>query len=414
MFFAYLLALSCIAIILWEIRLPEKIYQYPFLSASIFLSFLVPQAFSLARYPLFLRTTSIEQTLLMSCLCFWMTWLGYRLRPNSKLIKKLNVSVDERKLVRAGKFLATASFLSSIILRQISISTNDVGNWTGPATILFFFGNLRYIAIAIFLISLLKKHTTGKLFWLCFAILPVLEAVIVSGRRNPTFILLVAIGASLFFVKRWTPPKLLIVLLIILGSFLIPLIGQMRGDFWLALFTGGIGFSDIFAGLDRVLIEGGVLELRNAAMLIEAANHLQKFGLGTGFWSDIIFQYVPGQLVGYDIKQALQIDFGISRADLIDIFGTAFPTGSTRTGIGDSYAEFWYFGCLVFGFIAYFYRHIWISAFYCQSVISQVLYIGLLSPAMLAVTHGVGRFLQDAIFQMIFVGIAFNYSKIRK
>ena len=354
MFFVYLLGASCIFLIMWGIVRPARIYQYPFLSASIFLSFIFPQAIALVRYPLFLKVTSVDQILFVSCLCLWMTWVGYKIRPNPKLIERLNVPLDPKKLFRAGIILALISFLSSLILQQTTISTNDVGNWTGPATILFFFGNLRYIAIAIFLNSFLKKPTIIKFCWLVLGTLPVLEAIVVSGRRNATFTLIILIGASLFFIKRWTPPKILIISIIALGGFLIPLVGQMRGDFWLALFTGNLGISEILTGLDRTFLESGVLELRNAAMLLESANHLQKFGLGTGFWSDIVFQYVPGQVVGYDIKQVLQIDLGGSQADLLNFFGTTFPTGSTKTGIGDSYAEFGYFGCLVFGLIAYF------------------------------------------------------------
>lgn len=411
MFFVYLLGISCILLLGWGVRTPERIYQYPFLSATIFLSFIIPQAISLVRHPFLLKSTSVDQILFVSCLCLWMTWIGYRIRPNLSFIQRLNITVDDKKLFRAGIALVLVSFLSSLVLQRITISTNDVGNWTGPATILYFFGNLRYIAVAIFLTDFLKRRSLVKFLWLAFGILPILETVLVYGRRTPTFTLVILVGVSLFFVRRIAPPRILVIAIIALGAFLIPLIGEMRGNFWIALFTGELGFNTILAGLDRILLKGDVLELRNGAMLLEAANNLQKFGLGTGFWSDIVFQYVPGQLVGYDIKQALQINLGVSQADILNVFGTTFPAGSTKTGIGDSYAEFGYFGCLVFGAIAYLYRHIWISAFYYRNNISQILYIGLLSPALVGVTHGIGRFLQDAIFQIIFVGLAVQYAK---
>lgn len=371
----------------------------------------MPQAMSIVANPAIVSSSAVDGILLVSSTCLWATVVGYRLRPNPRLVSRFNISVDERKLFRAGIILALASFISSLLLSRISVATNEVGNWTGPATILYFFGNLRYIAVAIFFNAYLKKQSAKNLCWLVFGMLPILETVVVYGRRTPTFTLFALIGVSLLFVKRIAPPRLLVITVVVTAAFLIPLIGQLRGEFWAQLFAGNLDVESISSGLDRILLEGDVLELRNGAMLLEVSNHLQKFGLGTGFWNDIVFQYVPGQLVGYDVKQALQLDFGVSQTDLINFFGTAFSPGSTKTGIGDSYAEFGYFGCLVFGAIAYLYRHIWISAFYFNSIIAQILYVGLLSPALVGVTHGIGRFLQDAIFQIIFVGMAARYAR---
>lgn len=414
MLFLYLLGITCVLMLGWELRSPERIYQFPFLISAIFLAFIMPQAVSLVANPLIVSGETTDNILLFSCLCLWLTLAGYQLRPSTKLISKFNIAVNANRLFRGGIVLILVSFLSSVALRQLAVSTNEVGNWTGPATILYFFSSLRYIAVAIFLNAYLQKQTTGRLVWLLFGLLPIVETVLVYGRRAPTFTLFALIGASLFFVKRVMPPRALVVGTIFLMAFLIPLIGQLRGEFWAGLFAGDLRVEDILSGLDRVLLTGDVLELRNGAMLLEAANKLQKFGLGTGFWDDIVFRYVPGQLVGYDIKQALQFDWGVSTTDLITVFGTAFSTGSTKTGVGDSYAEFGYFGCLLFGAIAYFYRHIWISAFYCHSVVAQILYIGLISPALLGVTHGIGRFIQDAIFQFIFILLVVKYSKLTK
>lgn len=371
----------------------------------------MPQAISIVVNPAIVSPTAVDGILLASSTCLWTSVIGYKLRPNPKLVSRLNIPINEHKLFRAGIVLALVSFASSLVLSRISIAVDEVGNWTGPATVLYFFGNLRYIAVAIFFRAYLKKHSIKNLCWLVYSMLPILEMIIVSGRRAPTFTLFALIGVSLLFIKRVVPPRLLVITVVIAAAFLIPLIGQLRGEFWTQLFAGNLDVVSISSGLDRILLEGDVLELRNGAMLLEVSNHLQKFGLGTGFWNDIVFQYVPGQLVGYDVKQALQFDFGVSQTDLVNFFGAAFSAGSTKTGVGDSYAEFGYFGCLVFGAIAYLYRHIWISAFYFNSTIAQILYVGLLSPALVGVTHGIGRFLQDAIFQIIFVGMAAKYSK---
>lgn len=396
---------------MWGMRSSERIYQYPFLIAAIFTAFLMPQAISLVKSPGIVAVSSVDSILLISSLCLWAAWIGYRLRPNRKIIAIFDIQLNDKKLFQIGIFFVLVSLLSSFLLSRITVATNEVGNWTGPATILYFFGNLRYIAIAIFLNDFFQKPSLKKICWVMLGVIPSLEAVLIYGRRTPTFTLLALIGVSLLFVKRLAPPRILAISAVFLGAFLIPLIGAQRGDFWVSLLSGHISVNDFLGGLDRILLQGDVLELRNGAMLLEAANKLQKFGLGTGFWNNIVFQYVPGQLVGYDLKQSLQINWGVSQQDLLNVFGTSFPLGSTKTGIGESYTEFGYLGCLVFGVIAYLYRHIWITAFYFNRKLSQILYIGLLSPAMVGITHGIGRFLQDAIFQAIFVGLAAKYAQ---
>ena len=409
-----LLCASCLCLTFWGMRKPERIYQYPFLVAAIFIAFLMPQAFSLTQNLGVVSAASVESMLIVCCLCLWMSLLFYRIRPNPKIIKRLNRPSDDKKLFQAGMAFACISFASSLLLSRISITTNVYGNWTGPATILYFFGNLRYIALAIFLNSFLRKPSIQRFFWVMVGLVPTLETVLLYGRRTPTFTLLALVGLSLLFVKRVTPPRFLVVIFIFLAAFLIPVIGTQRGDFWNAFLSGTLEPSSILEGLDRILLKGDVLELRNGTMLLEAADKLKKFGLGSGLWNDIVFQYVPGQLVGYDLKQSLQANWGVSSEDLLQVFGIVFSPGSTKTGVGESYAEFGYLGCLVFGAIAYLYRHVWIAAFYLDNKISQVLYAGLLSPAMVGVTHGIGRFLQDAIFQMVFVGLAAKYAQKRK
>ncbi|NJO92983.1 MAG: hypothetical protein HC831_31500 [Chloroflexia bacterium] len=177
------------------------------------------------------------------------------------------------------------------------------------------------------------------------------------------------------------------------------------------LFSGRFNEIDFSSGIDRILLSGDVLELRNAAMIIEAVDRSGSFGYGSGFWNDIVFQYVPGQIVGYDFKKSLQFNSTISE-DIINFYGTSFSRGSTHTGIGDSYLEFGFAGCLIFALIAYFFKHIWLSSIYDSSIYSQFLYIGLISPILIGVTHGVGIFFQHAILQIICVWGVWKYSHI--
>jgi hypothetical protein len=63
--------------------------------------------------------------------------------------------------------------------------------------------------------------------------------------------------------------------------------------------------------------------------------------------------------------------------------------------------------------MGYLFKNLWIISVNPNSIVFRVLYMGLVSPAMVSVTHGVGRFFQEAIFQAGLVGLATYYSRMK-
>lgn len=399
LFFKLLIAI-CIGLLVWGIAKPERIYQYPFLMGSIFTSFLLPQAFSLVNNPGAVSGIALERVLIVSCLCAAMCWIGYNYKTNTQLLKKLYIPLNEDKLFRAGIILTIIGYIFRILLLNTNVEIAENSNWTGPATIFFFFAQVSNISFMIFMLLCLKRLNKASIIAAIISGYPLFDSIISAGRRQNTLTFLVIIGISLFFERRLLPPRVLTIFLTILTAVLIPIIGQMREDFWLAVFSGNLSGIDFQSSIDKVL-EGEILELRNAALLMEAAIRNNQYGHGTGFWDSLVFQYVPGQIVGYDLKSSLQ--FNWTAFDLVELFGYSIPNGSTITGIGDSFIEFGYFGCLIFAFTAYFFKHLWISSVVQRSIFSQVLYAGMISPALVGLTHGIGRLLQELVFQLIFV-----------
>ncbi|MEO1392663.1 MAG: hypothetical protein AAFV90_07110 [Cyanobacteria bacterium J06634_5] len=399
----------CLCLLARGILGGRKVYDFPTLMTFVFISFVLPQAVSLVDNPGIVSDSSVEKVMLMTCICLLASWIGFNIKPSSKILKKFSYLIDDKKLFRSGIFLSAIGLLSVVLLQKIDIQIAENSNWTGPATIIYFFGNLRHIGFSILLNLLLRKGNARNLIGALFSLIPVLYMVVVAGRRASAFMLLITIGLNLFYTKKIIPPKLLTISSVVSAALLIPLLGAMRGDFWSLLFSGQVDKIDFFAGINRIVDSGDVLELRNAAMLIEATDVNHSFGLGAGFWNSIVFQYVPGQLLGYEFKQSLQFK-DAAEANIINLYGTSFSSGSTVTGMGDSYAEFGFLGCLVFVLIAYGMRHLWLSSLDYFNVYSQTLYIVLVSSALLSVTHGVGTFFQHAIAQMLCVWIVWRYS----
>lgn len=407
-----LFILICLGLLIWGMVRVERIYQYPFFMGSMFFSFILPQVFALIDNPGILNQETIERVLLMSCLCAVASWIGYQLPLNTKLLNKLDIKVDDKKLFFANTVLMGFSLFFYLLMARSNIQQDESagGNWTGAATIYIFFARLIYIAFAFFLIEFLKRPTLQNLIFVIISGWMPIQAVL-GGRRQPTMSLLVIIGISLWIVYRLIPPRWLVIIGVMLSLVLIPLIGRLRGNFWDLLFAGqwDILFSTAQITTEK-LQEGEILELKNAAIFMDVTSQKGLYGLGAGWWDNIIFQYVPGQIVGRFLKNSLQFNLVNSSTVFLE-YGYEVPSGTTLTGIGDSFIEFGYLGCLIFAILGYAFKYLWFSSVFHKSILSILLYTALLSPAMVGLTHGIGRFWQEMIIKIVVIYILVRYSK---
>jgi hypothetical protein len=410
--FRNLFVIICLFLLGWGVIRTERVYQYPFFIGSMFASFLIPQAFAIVSNPGVVSKEALERVLFYSCLCAVACFVGYRAKPNMRYLAELNIPIDEHKLFNAGLALTAVGYFFGFLLSRTVVQVAANGSWTGPGTIYVFFAQVVNIAIGIFILQTLKRPNIVNITCTIIAILPLIDSVL-KGRRQPTMNLAIIIGISFWFIHRIKAPRWLIVVGIILLTVLIPLFGALRGDFWNLAFSGN--WQEVITTSQEAfdfLLKGDLLEFRNAALLMDIADKKSLYGFGTQYWDNIVFQYVPGQIVGFDIKKSFQFNLFDEYIQLLkSLYGYSIPNGYTITGIGDSFMEFGYFGCCIFGLIGYLFKHLWISALYNESIFSRLLYIGLLSPAMLALTHGIGRFIQETIFQTFFITLAVCYSR---
>jgi hypothetical protein len=399
---------SCLWLLIWGMLKPDRVLQYPFFMGAIFFAFLVPQATALLNNPGAAPLISVYRILIYGALCAIMCSIGYRFKPKEQWLAKLDGVINPKRLFYSGLFLAAFGTLCQLSLGVITIQTTSSGIWTGPATIIYLLASTIWPGISVLLLYGLYWRKPSSLILAALAASTILPAIIDSGRRQTTATLVILLCLGLFFTRRIIPPRFLVLLVIFITTFLILLFAQMRGGFWNSLFTGELvleDFRNAYAGLQ----EGKILELRNAALITEYAELTGQYGYGTGFWNDIVFQYVPAQWFGRAFKDSLYLR--LTRTNFQDLFYYQRPTGTTSTGLGDSFAEFSYFGCFIFGFIGYFFKHLWISAVYRTSIYSQILYMGLVSSALIAVTHGIGRFINEAIFQFICLLFIIRFSR---
>lgn len=403
---------TCSAIIIWGLIKLDRIYQYPFFMAAITIAFILPQVSALISNPLGVTEGAIARVIIVTILCLLMCFLGYHYsKPNPTLLAKLQIPINHKKLVRAAFALAVLGWIFTFLTRQYASSFSAGELWSGPATIFAFFSQVVYISFAIFLLEFLKKKSYITFMGILISASPIITTIL-AGRRQPTMTFIIIIGLCLWLTLRLLPSRLIVVTILILGIYIIPVVGQLRSEFWTLVFQGNFEALQYEAkqSFDKLQV-GQVLELRNAALAMDYSSENNDYEYGAGYWNAFVFQYVPGQLVGRDLKQSLQ--FKTRRIDKLNSYQYDFPIGTTWTGIGDSFLQFGYLGCLVFALIGILFKTLWVSTVQYRSPVAPILMMGLISPAMLGITHGTERFLQEMIFQFMVIIIVAQYSRLK-
>jgi len=156
--------------------------------------------------------------------------------------------------------------------------------------------------------------------------------------------------------------------------------------------------------------EGNAPELTFAAYYIADVDRSGNFSYGAGYWNQLVFRFVPAQLVGADLKAGLQ--FYSPRANFSD---TSLPLGvfpgTTITGMADSYQAFGFLGCLFFALPAALFKNLWTAARHRNGLAAQLLYSQSIICAMRSVTHQSVDFLPGLLYNLIFMCLVFWYAK---
>jgi oligosaccharide repeat unit polymerase len=381
--------------------------------AVAFAVFILPQAYSLVSHPYGTRSGSIDAVLLMALLCILACILGYSVPANQWIVQKTRVRIDDRRLFRWGVFFVLCGFFFMAMIAQLTDEERGGGQWTGRATIYFFFATLGYPGLAIcFMQALKKKRDWGAWFWTFIGMVIPMGASTFGARREPAALFAITVAITLYYQKRYVPPRGLLIAAIAGAMIVIPATSQIRTT----IKTSGISYLnevDFVGNFQRFLSGSSILEVRNAAMIIEATNLTGNFGLGRGYWDQIVFRFVPAQFIGRENKESLMFRSPKQRdREEAAILGYHRETGTTATGVGDSYREFGYFGALFFVAMAVMFKSLWRASLQPNGIFAQLLYIQLVISAMHAVTHQTADFAPSLIYNLVFLGMAVYFSRL--
>lgn len=391
----WILTCLILAIMAWSLAQRDRMIQYPFLAASVFLGWVLPQLAGLTHHH-FLPQAALEKTILMAILCLAAAWAGYAM--NRKPAKLFWWRFDRQRLLLASMVLSVlgAFFFYRVGALAADVSLEHGGQWTGVITIYVFFSRLLTVGMVIALVLHLNRPSLPTALILLFALSFYAERILIRGRRAAMVELGLMLMMALWFHRRWLPPRWLMLSLVIAGALVVNSIGDYRSTMlqtdrttWTGAGIGDLLEIDYVGNLLRLARgEGRSRELTNAVMNIEAADRSLDFDLGLSHWNAFVDRYVPGQWFGQGFKDTLTFDFpNLAYAEFRYIPGV----GSTHTGLSDAFRSFWYFGFIKFYLIGLIMSR-WYRAAVQGNVVAQMISMLLVAGSLQAITHSTHAF----------------------
>jgi hypothetical protein len=280
----------------------------------------------------------------------------------------------------------------------------NIEKGTGIATIYLFFGNWIYVGVGLSMYGAIKY---GQMrFWILSAVASIvpIQAALFYARREPTVLFLLSIAFALFFLRGIALPRALIVCAVLIVVVFMPMTATYRSLANRDL-TAAIGVLNPADALKGYREGTEYAEMRSALYAIADAKEEGQYAYGAGYWDELVFRFVPAQILGEDFKKSLFLGDRMKELDVSKLAARGISVGTTITGAGDAFQQFGFPGALVFAVMGWLFRGLWILARDRPSPLIHAFYANAAVNAMRTVTHGTADFLPGLIYSILALGV---------
>ena len=408
---------TCLTMALYYFRGKGRFYQFPFWAGAIGLGWFFPQALGLLRQGTKLPDGAYLEGIFFATLCMAALWGGYvaAVKRVPQRTGWIDATFDSSKLFYAGAFLCAFGFFFQWKLTTLPEEMFATSQWTGaPVKYLFLGSVFKFGFITVWMLYLKENKliVPRMLLFIVPSLLLMLNAAVLMGRRAEMMHTFSYVVVSLWFVRRISIPRWFLVAGLALGLILINAIGVYR-----SIMMDGEG------DLNTRLVQAAnadylaVAEQKTQTSSAEVKNYLYHrkcyaeggfYDYGLIHWNLLVFNYVPAQIVGRGLKDALMFPLTSFAVVTKEKYGYVGFTGCTSTGYLDAFGSFAWLGFIKFWLVGWMmgmlYRHAIKGAF-----LAQLLYIYGLGTAMHVVTHQTNDILVRIWVYFFALGYPFIY-----
>lgn len=368
--------------------------EVPTLVSAVFLCWVVPQLWQI-------RQGVVDQGALavlegFCLLCLVATVVGWRQGLGAALGKPARDPLTDDDLERIALMCTAIGWTMSLAIGAHSLAERASSMWSGPLTILYFFSSLKVVALFLSAYLALKRRTARAILLLAANLVLYAPVILVAFRRRAMLEVFTCAVLALWFARRILLPRAVILAAMPVGMLAVFAVGELR-----AITAGGPDAEPSFAAVSDLMAvdywaQTPFADAHSAPEMTTAYN-IVRLGLnsathtfGTATWDRLVFQWVPAQIVGADIKQALMFDVSVADTILV-AYGVASRIGAAPTAVGEAYLEFGLLGAVFFAVTAWIMGRWWVHA-HRGSRLALALYAAGLAPAVLMPTAYAGYF----------------------
>lgn len=407
-FVAVLIAVSLgvFAVVLQRRR--SSIYELPFLMTMSFVTFVIPQLIGLSRNVQF-DQVAVSKASLMSIFCLCSGLWGYR-AGRSEIKVASHWEFDRTRLAIGGAVLIACGAVFFFAISSLPSDEVEASNWSGTPVLYLFFATMLSYGLALTFSECVASPTFWRMLPAVAGMLFYATRIIVQGRRGVALEFACIVMFSLWFRRGLCVPRAMA-----MGAMVFAMIFIHNAGAYRSIMLDPVGSrvtelseTSFVANLVEVFQDGGV-ELRNAALMIEAKDETWEFDFGLFHWNALVSNYVPGQLVGQRVKEALLFDLP---DDAYRRYGYVPDLGSTSTGMVDAFNSFWYLGSFKFFLIGFVMRRLYDGALR-GALLSQIMYTVLMPSALQAITHHTQWFWSHWVHMALFLVPVMLVARVR-
>lgn len=393
------LIFAVIAVLVFEMRRPAGYLTFPAVFAILYVVWIMPQLVAVGRDDL-VPVAGLNGLILMALLCLLAVFVGWHLRLSPNQPAMADLGHDINRLIVPVIGISLFSIAVNVLLSSYRIEYADISQWTGTGTIVAFFAQLRDLALAGSLLIALRRPTVLSVAILAANAAISLPVAFVFLRRAEMIGLALTVAGAYWFSRRRTVPLPALAVVALALTVVVYVVGPLRGAAArIEYLTGSrpsLLSSELWSQINVVDAANNSLDnapdVRNSAYIIDYRLSTGEYGYGAVTWNQFIRQWVPGQIIGADVKADLQLEFGGAIYDeIFEETGYRYQKGTTSTGFGSAFSDFGYFGALYFLVISTYLKRLFDRS-HRGDAFAQMLFLSMLPIGLLSLTHGHGRF----------------------
>lgn len=400
------------------ILISNRVFEFPSLIGAISLIWLIPQALSLE---LSSQRFEVDASFwLYVAGCFLAAQIGFSFLASSRVFGR-GRGRSELNFERYQTKTILGLLLVLLVIAYVSAVQTDAMKgvfgrqaWSGVITFWYTLGKLANVVLVVGLITYLKTKSRLAFVLAFLALSLLLEEGLGGLRREELFNAGVLTLGAWSLVTKKALPRTFLLFSIFSAFFVMNFAGLIRSNLETEN-TSLIGY--VFSGEASSLIQEINVqsklsdEIYLAHYDYKTTSQTGSVELGATLVNKFTHRYVPGFIVGKDVKESLKFDTYYSKLKGGQLAGE-YSLGSTRTGFSDSFVNFYWAGWLLFLIIGTLLGRAYILGT-AGSVYYLALYLLLLSAGIKAFTHDTAEFFAQAFFYYVVARAFFRIARIR-